>query len=125
MALFAMLSGFWLAFHLNAAFDVYFEGPMGGIWFWTVFGTALAAIHIHRTQPEVLDGIQLGDPETTRPLAPTWGWHGAPEASGGRAGTPRRRVDAPAPGSWGTPIPARGDGQTGDAPAVPTWTPVR
>ena len=43
------LLAYLLAFVTNAAFDVYLEGPMGGIWFWSVFGVALAALRMqHR-----------------------------------------------------------------------------
>jgi O-antigen ligase len=55
--LFFFLLAYWVAFMTNASFDVYLEGPMGGIWFWTVFGVGLAAVAVHRQQPEVLDGI--------------------------------------------------------------------
>lgn len=37
---------YWLAFMINASFDVYLEGPQGGIWFWCVFGFGLAALRI-------------------------------------------------------------------------------
>jgi hypothetical protein len=33
---------YWLAFMVNATFDVFLEGPHGGIWFWSVFGIGLA-----------------------------------------------------------------------------------
>lgn len=33
---------YWLAFMVNASFDVFLEGPQGGIWFWSVFGFGLA-----------------------------------------------------------------------------------
>jgi hypothetical protein len=46
---------FYLAALVNASFDVYLEGPMGGIWFWTVFGIGMASIHLLRTQPELLE----------------------------------------------------------------------
>lgn len=46
---------FYLAALVNASFDVYLEGPMGGIWFWTVFGIGAASIHLLRTQPELLE----------------------------------------------------------------------
>jgi hypothetical protein len=35
---------YWLAFLINASFDVAVEGPQGGIWFWSVFGFGLALI---------------------------------------------------------------------------------
>jgi O-Antigen ligase len=35
---------YWLGFMLNGSFDVFLEGPQGGIWFWSVFGFGLALI---------------------------------------------------------------------------------
>jgi hypothetical protein len=35
-AVFLFIGAYWLAFMTNATFDVFLEGPMGGIWFWTV-----------------------------------------------------------------------------------------
>ena len=35
---------YWVAFTVNSAFDVYLEGPQGGIWFWTVVGVGLAVL---------------------------------------------------------------------------------
>lgn len=35
---------FWAAVMINSSFDVYLEGPQGGIWFWSVFGLGLALI---------------------------------------------------------------------------------
>lgn len=32
---------YWLAFLFNASFDVFLEGPMGGIWFWSLIGMSL------------------------------------------------------------------------------------
>jgi O-antigen ligase len=37
---------YWMAMLLNMSFDVYLEGPQGGIWFWTVFGVGLAALRL-------------------------------------------------------------------------------
>jgi hypothetical protein len=36
--LFAWLLTYWLAFMVSAGFDVFLEGPMAGIPFWTIFG---------------------------------------------------------------------------------------
>ena len=36
--LFAWVLAYWLAFMVSAAFDVFLEGPMAGIPFWTLFG---------------------------------------------------------------------------------------
>jgi hypothetical protein len=45
---------YWLAFMINASFDVFIEGPMGGIWFWVIYGVGLSAVWLHRHWPEVL-----------------------------------------------------------------------
>lgn len=50
--LFLWIFAYWLAFLINAAFDVYLEGPQGGIWFWCVFGLGLAAMETYRRQLE-------------------------------------------------------------------------
>jgi hypothetical protein len=47
------LMAYWLAFIANTSFDVFLEGPMGGIWFWTVFGVGLSAAWIYEHHPEV------------------------------------------------------------------------
>lgn len=47
------LLAYLLAFVTNGAFDVYLEGPMGGIWFWSVVGFALASLRVQR-QPDAL-----------------------------------------------------------------------
>lgn len=39
---------YWLAFMVNGAFDVFLEGPQGGIWFWSVIGLGVAALEIQR-----------------------------------------------------------------------------
>ncbi|MCG8546158.1 MAG: O-antigen ligase family protein [Alphaproteobacteria bacterium] len=33
---------YWMAFLVNASFDVYLEGPQGGIWFWSLVGFVIA-----------------------------------------------------------------------------------
>jgi hypothetical protein len=35
---------YWAAFLVNTAFDVYLEGPQGGIWFWSLIGCGIAAL---------------------------------------------------------------------------------
>lgn len=37
---------YWLAALTNASFDVYLEGPQGGIWFWCIIGIGVALIHM-------------------------------------------------------------------------------
>jgi hypothetical protein len=55
MKFFMFIFAFWLAFLINGSFDVFIEGPMGGIWFWTIVGTGMAAIWIYKNYPEALD----------------------------------------------------------------------
>jgi O-antigen ligase len=38
--------GYWLAIVLDSAFDVALEGPMLGIWYWTLFGIGMSAMVI-------------------------------------------------------------------------------
>ena len=51
--IFLFLLAYWLAFMVNTSFDVFLEGPMGGIWFWTIMGAGIAAVHLYRYQPQV------------------------------------------------------------------------
>ena len=46
-AMFVALGGYWVAFIVNASFDVFLEGPMGGVWFWSLFGFGLAAVRVY------------------------------------------------------------------------------
>ncbi len=39
---------YWVAFVVNGAFDVFFEGPQGGIWFWSLFGFGIAILEVQR-----------------------------------------------------------------------------
>jgi O-antigen ligase len=54
-ALYASLSlwviAFWVAFVVNGTFDVFLEGPQGGIWFWSLtgFGVAVAILFKRET----------------------------------------------------------------------------
>ncbi|MFI4860388.1 MAG: O-antigen ligase family protein [Phycisphaerales bacterium JB063] len=59
MMLFVFLVAYWLAMQFNASFDVYFEGPMGGIWVWSIIGLGLAAAWIYERYPEVLWGDEF------------------------------------------------------------------
>ncbi|MEO0513839.1 MAG: O-antigen ligase family protein [Planctomycetota bacterium] len=54
-SLFVFLIAAWTAMMLNTSFDVYIEGPVGGIWLWCVMGVGMAAAHLYMTQPEVLE----------------------------------------------------------------------
>jgi len=68
MALFAWLVGFWVAAMVNASFDVYLEGPMGGVWVWSVIGVGVAAVRLFRTHPDLLDALDI--PLPIAPHAP-------------------------------------------------------
>ena len=65
--LFLFLFLYWGAFMANASFDVFIEGPMGGIWLWTIYGVGLAAVWAYRRCPEVLSDD--ADTELTQALA--------------------------------------------------------
>jgi hypothetical protein len=41
---FLWILAYWTAFMTNAAFDVFLEGPQGGIWFWSLIGFGIAAL---------------------------------------------------------------------------------
>lgn len=53
--LFVFVACYWAAFMINASFDVFLEGPMGGIWFWCVYGFGLAITVLAREYPDLLD----------------------------------------------------------------------
>ena len=82
MALFAFLAAYMTAILLNASFDVYLEGPMGGIWFWSVFGLGLAACSLHAHRPDVLHDADAPLDDDREPPAdasgrgdvPAWAW---------------------------------------------------
>jgi hypothetical protein len=51
---------YWAAVMVNSSFDVYLEGPQGGIWFWSVFGIGLTIIlldHSARTCDNVRETL--------------------------------------------------------------------
>ena len=52
--LFAFLVLYACSILVIATFDVVMEGPMIGIWYWCLFGVGLAALHLHRTMPDLL-----------------------------------------------------------------------
>ncbi|MGD0387964.1 MAG: O-antigen ligase family protein [Tepidisphaeraceae bacterium] len=59
----AFLFIYWLAFLINASFDVFLEGPVGGIWFWCVYGTGIGAVWIYRNCPEALHEAPIAGAE--------------------------------------------------------------
>ncbi len=48
--LFAWLISYWIAFTVAAGFDVFLEGPMAGIPFWTIFGIGWGSQMIFQSQ---------------------------------------------------------------------------
>lgn len=52
--LFMWLGAYWGAFMANATFDVFLEGPMGGIWMYSIYGAGIASAYIYRYCPELL-----------------------------------------------------------------------
>lgn len=62
-ALFFFLFCYWSALLLNGSFDVFIEGPPGGIWFWTVYGTGLGAMCIYRRDPDAFTLTVDDDPQ--------------------------------------------------------------
>jgi hypothetical protein len=48
----AWLLVYWAALTLNMSFDVYLEGPQGGIWFWSVIGLALAVLRLKQAEDQ-------------------------------------------------------------------------
>jgi len=58
---------YWMALLINMSFDVYLEGPQGGIWYWAVLGMGLAALRI---QAKSLEEPRLegdGSPQAASP----------------------------------------------------------
>ena len=51
--IFAFLLAYWVAIMVNASFDVYLEGPIGGIWLWSLIGFGIAARYFYDHQPEL------------------------------------------------------------------------
>ncbi len=49
--IFLFLLAYGMAFMANTTFDVFIEGPMGGIWYWTIYGVGLAALWLYRHDP--------------------------------------------------------------------------
>jgi hypothetical protein len=53
---------YWLGFIINGSFDVFLEGPQGGIWYWSVFGFGLALIVDHQRIATELDNAPAARP---------------------------------------------------------------
>ena len=58
--IFCFLMCYWIALNANASFDVFLEGPMGGIWLWSVMGFGIAARYHFDRSPEIaLDAVPV------------------------------------------------------------------
>ena len=57
--LFLLIICYAMAIVINAAFDVTLEGPMQGIWFWSLFGFGIGSVMVYRAQAAdgTADGI--------------------------------------------------------------------
>jgi hypothetical protein len=54
---------------INMAFDVYLEGPQGGIWFWSVLGLGVAALTIQDRQRRREPALQTAGLRAPLPAA--------------------------------------------------------
>jgi hypothetical protein len=52
---------YWTALIVNASFDVYLEGPPGGIWFWSTVGYGLAVARVQLHSLRVAPPIHVRD----------------------------------------------------------------
>ncbi|HEY2759656.1 MAG TPA: hypothetical protein VGI75_02910, partial [Pirellulales bacterium] len=59
--LFLFLFAYWAALLIQASFDVYLEGPVGGLWFWTITGVGIAAAWLHRYQSSPSMALQAAE----------------------------------------------------------------
>jgi len=58
---FAFLLSFWTALVVSSSFDVAFEGPVRGIWFWTIHGVGIALLVLHRHHIELMHSSRRGN----------------------------------------------------------------
>jgi hypothetical protein len=58
---FAFLLSFWTALVVSSSFDVAFEGPVRGIWFWTIHGIGIALLVLHRHHVEFMHSSRRGN----------------------------------------------------------------
>lgn len=57
--LFMFLGSYWAAFMANAAFDVFLEGPMGGIWMWCLYGAGVGCVWVYKRYPDLLTSPEM------------------------------------------------------------------
>jgi hypothetical protein len=60
---------YWAASLMNATFDVYLEGPQGGIWFWSIVGLGIVVVRLQR-EPGDLDPSRVSGVRTTTTRIP-------------------------------------------------------
>jgi hypothetical protein len=64
--LFFFLATYLTAFLINGSFDVFIEGPMGGIWLWTIYGTGLGSAIVFTRECEALEsGVSQSEAGTS------------------------------------------------------------
>jgi hypothetical protein len=59
--LFFFLATYLTAFLINGSFDVFIEGPMGGIWMWSIYGTGLGSAIIFRGECDAREQARESD----------------------------------------------------------------
>jgi O-antigen ligase len=76
--LFQFLFAYYMAFVINGSFDVFIEGPMGGVWFWSIYGAGVGSLWVYRYRPEVLSELTADRNEDSgrAQLLPAAGWRG-------------------------------------------------
>ena len=57
--LYLWILAYWSAFMINGAFDVFLEGPHGGIWFWCIFGFGIAALIIQQQEGNKMPTMRI------------------------------------------------------------------
>lgn len=58
--LFLFLFAYWLAILINSSFDVALEGPMLGIWFWSLHGLGIGAAILYRAELKAMPAPLTG-----------------------------------------------------------------
>ena len=57
---FLLIFCYALAFIIDGTFDASLEGPIAGIWFWSLFGVGIGATMIYRASSSALSRSQSG-----------------------------------------------------------------
>ena len=68
--LFTFLLTYWMIILISGSVDVALEGPVLGIWFWTIHGVGLAALILHRHRVTTMLGPKAGVGVTGYPTNP-------------------------------------------------------